>query len=123
MYKITANSKKTYATMELSGNFSIMELKKIGEELYQLAETMRPNFGLISDLSKLGKIPEGGKEMIADIMENMTKKGLAVVARVFPGVDSETLKKYMSASSKAGYETQYFANMERALNFMESKFK
>ena len=87
-----------------------------------MASSMNKPFGLISDLSKLGKIPEGGQELIGKIMENMSDNGLSVVARVFPGVDKESLAKYQRAAVQASYESKYFASMDRAKSFMEERF-
>ena len=84
MYSVEADPLKRLLVISAAGNVTQREVAAVAQEVRQMMKNMRPGFRVLTDFRWLDRMEPAAATHIAEIMDALAEKDVAVVVRVIP---------------------------------------
>jgi uncharacterized phage infection (PIP) family protein YhgE len=121
-YDNRAVSEKNRLFVALRGSLGASEIKRACQDILQHAQTLRPGFGTISDISTFVPTSESGRQEIQMTMQRLKGMGMGHVVRIVPGTAKAAADLWQRSSQATGYqaaEAPTQADAERLMDMLE----
>ncbi|MBN2134707.1 MAG: hypothetical protein JW737_03165 [Acidobacteria bacterium] len=118
MYSIETKSNENYLILTLKGYIPHNSFFQLSDELLQKAATLRPGFGVITDMREWEKCDPETVVEFSVLMKKTVELGMKSVVRVIQSASQEVLAPFQKANIQAGYFTRYFMKLEDAEKYL-----
>jgi hypothetical protein len=84
MYSVEADPLKRLLVISAAGNVTQKEVAAVAQEVRKMMKDVRPGFRVLTDFRWLDRMEPAAATHIAEIMDALAEKDVAVVVRVIP---------------------------------------
>src|ERR1041384_6224295 len=84
MYSVEADPLKRLLVISAAGHVTQREVAAVAQEVRQMMKDVRPGFRVLTDFRWLDRMEPAAGRHIAEIMDALAEKDVAVVVRVIP---------------------------------------
>jgi hypothetical protein len=104
MYSNRSDPVKNRLYVRITGRLDAHEVAAARDDALRLASTLRPGFGVISDLAAFTPVHEDGRQIMLEAMHALKEQfGMGHVVRVVPESKAVAANQWQRTSRQVGY--------------------
>ena len=121
-YEVRCAEGKNRLYVSMHGSLPPSEVRAMGQEMMGLMRSLKPGFGIITDIATFVPTSDEGRQALQAIMADVRQAGAARAVRVVPASARAAAAQMKSSSQSSGYEVREapsLAEAEALLDQME----
>jgi hypothetical protein len=124
LYSIEPHIGEKYFILTIWEQMTASEVESIKQDSIDFLKRVdKRGWGLVTDIQDLKDSSREALLLLSDLMQELKRLGLKVVARIFKDRFSPTIKLWQEATVKAGVLTMYFTDRQKAISFVKERIR